>query len=173
MDRTRRVVAVLGGSVATDDEAGVAERLGREIAGFGVVVLTGGGGGVMEAASRGAAEAGGLTVGILPGAEATDRYPNRWVQLPVFTGLGGARNVINVLSADLCVAVGGGAGTLSEVALALKSGIEVWWYSGWGLQPPASYTGPLPRTFDRDDELLEALQQRLGSWGLVGPAPPA
>jgi hypothetical protein len=162
------MVAVLGGSRASAEDLRVAERVGAELASGGAVVLTGGGSGVMEAASRGAAEAGGITVGVLPSAAPTSAYPNPWVQIPVFTGLGSARNAVNVLSAQLCIAVGGGPGTLSEVALAMKAGIDVWWFGGWRLGPPASYQGSMPRGFEGSEELFDAL----ATW-LRGRAPRA
>ena len=95
----------------------------------------------MEAASRGAVEAGGLTVGILPVAEPTEHYPNPWVAVPIFTGAGSARNQFNVLSAKLCVEIGGGSGTLSEIALALKAGTPVWCWKSWGVEPPSGSSG--------------------------------
>ena len=131
-DRRLPVLAVLGAAAATPEQEPVALAVGRLAARHGWVVLTGGGPGVMAAASRGAVETGGLTVGVLPVARATVDYPNPWVRIPVFTGAGMARNAFNVLSGTLCVAIGGGAGTLSEVALALKAGVEVWWWGGGG-----------------------------------------
>ena len=128
-------------------------------------VLTGGGPGVMEAASRGAVKAGGLTVGVLPVAAATPDYPNRWVRIPVFTGAGSARNAFNVLSAELCVAIGGGPGTLSEIALALKAGVRVWCRRSWTIDPPRGTDVPLPRDFETADELLEALRLELSRAG--------
>jgi len=82
-----------------------------------------------------------------------------WV---VLTGAGMARNAFNVLSATLCVAVGGGAGTLSEVALALKAGIPVWCWRSWGLEPPPGTSAPSPRCFDSAEALLEALKAEMG-----------
>ena len=158
------ILAVLGSGDAPRDEEAVAERVGALAAGAGWVVLTGGGAGVMEAASRGAAEAGGLTVGILPYARPTEVYPNLWVKIPVFTGAGSARNAFNILSATLCVAIGGGPGTLSEIALALKHDVPVWCWRSWALTPPSGHTGPLPRLFSSSEDLLKALDQRLGGY---------
>src|SRR5216110_2530 len=88
---------------------GVAER--------GGVLLCGGRGGVMEAAAEGARAAGGLTLGILPGMSAKDSPPNPYIDLAIFTGLGEARNWVNVCASDAIIAIGGGFGTLSEIAL--------------------------------------------------------
>lgn len=151
------VLAVFGGSDASAEEMTVAERVGALAARAGWVVLTGGGPGVMESASRGAVEAGGLTVGILPNAEEGGGYPNPWVRISIFTGAGSARNAFNVLSADLCVAIGGGPGTLSEIALALKRGTPVWCWRSWSLEPPVAAGLRLPRSFDSADQLIEAL----------------
>jgi uncharacterized protein (TIGR00725 family) len=155
------ILAVLGPSDASPEEADLAERVGAVAARAEWAVLTGGGPGVMEAASRGAVEAGGLTVGILPTVGPGEGYPNRWVLLPIYTGSGNARNAFNVLSADLCVAIGGGPGTLSEIALALKSSTPVWCFKSWTLGPPPGTPRSLPRVFDTADELLQALQTEL------------
>jgi uncharacterized protein (TIGR00725 family) len=155
------ILAVLGPGVASDEEYAVAERVGAAAARSGWVVLTGGGPGAMEAASCGAVEAGGLTVAILPSAGPGGDYPNRWVTLPIYTGSGSARNAINVLTADLCIAIGGGAGTLSEIGLALKSGTPVWCYRSWTLEPPPGADRALPRVFDDEDELISALEAEL------------
>jgi len=155
------VLAVFGASGASAEEKAVAEKVGAAAARAGWVVLTGGGRGVMEAASRGAIEAGGLTVGILPNAGPGGGYPNPWVRVPIYTGSGSARNAFNVLSADLCIAVGGGPGTLSEIALALKSGTPVWCWRSWDLTPPPGDDRPLPRFFEHEDELLASLESEL------------
>ena len=152
------ILAVLGPSDASREECAVAERVGEAAARAGWVVLTGGGPGVMEAASRGAVEAGGLTLAILPTAGPGGGYPNPWVLLPVYTGSGSARNAFNVLSANRCIAIGGGLGTLSEIALALKSGTPVWCWQSWDLTAPLGRDRPLPRVFGTADELLNALE---------------
>ena len=156
------ILGVFGGADASVEEIDTAESVGAFAARAGWVVLTGGGGGVMEAASRGAVEAGGLTVGVLPVAEPTEHYPNPWVAVPIFTGAGSARNQFNVLSAKLCVAIGGGSGTLSEIALALKAGTPVWCWKSWAIDPPPGNTRSLPRVFDTPNELLAALSEELG-----------
>jgi len=112
------------GDGATPADLDNARALGGRIARAGWTLLTGGQAvGVMDAASRGAAEAGGLVVGVLPQADAAHASPS--VQVAIVTGLGHARNVVNVLSSDVVIACGLGLGTLSEVALALKAGRPV------------------------------------------------
>jgi uncharacterized protein (TIGR00725 family) len=96
-----------------------AERVGAALARAGAIVFCGGLRGVMEAASRGAAQVGGVVVGLLPGFRRRDA--NRWVTIPIVTGMDQARNVVLVRSCDAIVAVGGMYGTLSEIALALKA----------------------------------------------------
>jgi uncharacterized protein (TIGR00725 family) len=155
------ILAVLGPSDASDRDKAAAERVGSIAAAAGWVVLTGGGPGVMAAASRGAVRAGGMTVGVLPTAGPAGGYPNDWVQIPIYTGAGSARNAFNVLSADLCVAIGGGPGTLSEIALALKSGTPVWCLDSWDLAPPPGTDRPLPRVFQNLDALVSALTEEL------------
>jgi uncharacterized protein (TIGR00725 family) len=154
------VLAVLGPSAASVEEMQVAERVGGMAARAGWVVLTGGGPGVMEAASRGAVEVGGLTVGILPTSRSTENYPNPWVRVSIFTGVGSARNAFNVLSATLCVAIGGGPGTLSEIALALKHGKDIWCWRSWAIQPPPGAAPTALRVFDDPEALSRALAER-------------
>jgi uncharacterized protein (TIGR00725 family) len=156
-----QVLGVFGGSVATPEEESVAERVGATAALGDWITLTGGGPGVMAAASRGAVEAGGLTLAILPNSFAGGGYPNPWVHIPVFTGAGNARNAFNVLSASLCVAIGGGTGTLSEIALALKASIPVWCWGTWGIEAPTGGSPADLRVFSTADELIEALEDAL------------
>ncbi|MGC8873988.1 MAG: TIGR00725 family protein [Chloroflexia bacterium] len=125
-------IAVCGASRCDPATYEQARQVGELLARAGAIVLTGGLGGVMEAACRGAREAGGLTVGILPGEDVRDA--NRYVWLPIATGMGQARNVILVLTASAVVAIAGEAGTLSEIALALKMGRPVVALASWRLQ---------------------------------------
>jgi hypothetical protein len=121
---SRRVVGVMGGGGGTPELLATASELGRLIAENGWVLLNGGRDvRVMDASARGAHEAGGLTVGILPGDDRSEASVH--LDVAVVTGMGSARNNINVLSSDIVVACSGGAGTLSEIALALKAGRPV------------------------------------------------
>jgi uncharacterized protein (TIGR00725 family) len=122
-------VAVVGPGQASREEEAAAEAVGRELARRGAVLVCGGLGGAMEAACRGAVEAGGVTVGILPGNDRREANPH--VQVAVPTGLGEARNALVVRAADAVVAVGGAYGTLSEIALALKAGKPVVGLGSW------------------------------------------
>jgi uncharacterized protein (TIGR00725 family) len=117
----RPVIGVMGPAACDDQIAEVARAVGRAIAERGAVLLTGGRTGVMEAASQGARDAGGLTIGVLPGGGAAESPPNPYVDVALYTGLGEARNWVNVCSSDALIAIGGGFGTLSEIALALKA----------------------------------------------------
>jgi uncharacterized protein (TIGR00725 family) len=125
-------VGVVGGGSCGPDDERVAEEVGRRLAGAGALVVTGGLGGVMAAASRGAQAAGGTTVGLLPGA--TRAEANEWVSVAVPTGLGELRNLLVVRAVDALVAVGGEYGTLSEIALALKDGLPVVGLGTWQLR---------------------------------------
>jgi len=129
-------VAVIGAALASEAEYADARALGAALAAAGAIVVCGGRGGVMEGAARGAAEQGGLTVGVLPGVDAAEA--NEWIVLPLPTGMGEARNALVVRAAEAVVAIGGGWGTLSEIALARKMGIPVAtlgaaWARGLGL----------------------------------------
>jgi uncharacterized protein (TIGR00725 family) len=122
-------VAVVGPGQATQPQLDAALEVGRGLALAGAIVVTGGLGGVMEAASRGVAGAGGVTVGLLPGSDRS--HANQWVTIAIPTGLGELRNGLVVRCADAVIAVGGAYGTLSEVALALKTGVPVIGLETW------------------------------------------
>jgi hypothetical protein len=119
----RTLIGVIGSRECDEETGELAREVGRRIAEAGYVLVCGGLGGVMEAACRGAYEAGGLTVGILPG-DSPDAA-NRYVRVPIATGLGIARNAVIVNSSRIVIAVRGGAGTLSEIAMCLKLGVTV------------------------------------------------
>jgi uncharacterized protein (TIGR00725 family) len=117
-----------------------AEAVGRELAARGAVVVCGGLGGAMEAACRGAKSAGGTTVGLLPGLDRRDANPH--VDVAVLTGLGEARNALVVRTGDALVAVGGGYGTLSEIALALRTGKRVVGLRTWEIDGIEAVSSP-------------------------------
>src|SRR5213075_2918429 len=125
-------VAVIGASNATEWELATAERVGRLLADAGCVLVCGGLGGVMDAAARGSAAGGGVSIGILPGDDRVDA--SRHLTVAIASGFGEARNAIVARSADAVVAVGGEFGTLSEIALALKMEIRVVGLGTWKLE---------------------------------------
>ncbi|MBI2953232.1 MAG: TIGR00725 family protein [Chloroflexi bacterium] len=124
-------IGVVGDGMCPPEVAEAAEKVGAELARRGCVVVCGGLGGVMEAACRGAKQAGGLTVGILPGNDR--RAANPFVDVAIVTGLGELRNGLVVKSSEAIIAVGGRYGTLSEIALALKLGRPVVGLDTWQL----------------------------------------
>ena len=144
-----------------------AEEVGQLLARGGAVVITGGLGGVMRAASRGAIAAGGQTIGILPGADASDA--NEFVRTPIATGLGVARNFVVVTAADSVVAIGGRHGTLSEIGLALRMGRHVVALSSWRLESDQRIGGPRVHRA-RDPHSAANLALRLASEGPMEPA---
>lgn len=125
------MISVIGGEACGPEALEAAETVGRELAKRGATVVCGGRGGVMEAACRGARSEGGHTIGILPGRGYEDSPPNQYVEFPVFTGLGFARNVSVVLSGDAVIAIDGSYGTLSELAYALIHDIPVVGIDTW------------------------------------------
>lgn len=147
-------IAVIGAASASPADYRDAQALGIALADAGAVVLCGGHGGVMEAVARGASEVGGLVVGLLKGGDAESA--NRWINLPLATGLGDARNALIVRAAEAVVAVGGSWGTLSEIALARKMGLEV----GTLGTPPAEGLG-LPGFSDPEGAARWALDRAL------------
>jgi len=124
-------IGVIGGGEISSQVAEQAEEAGREIARQGAVLVCGGLGGVMEAACKGASDAGGLTIGILPGDNRLAANP--YVRIPIVTGLGHARNVAVVKSSQTIIAIDGSYGTLSEIGHALQNGIPVIGLNTWSL----------------------------------------
>src|ERR1700687_4624429 len=120
----------MGGGAADAATLALAREVGRRLATDGARLLCGGGGGVMEAAAKGAREGGGRVIGILPFAPG-EGEPNRFVDCALFTGLGDGRNYVNARTSDALIALRGGSGTLSEIALALKVGGAVVLLDGW------------------------------------------
>lgn len=127
-----KYISVIGGGRCGPTEYALAEDVGRLVAQEGATLVCGGLGGVMEAAARGAKEAGGATIGILPGHDRTNANP--YLDQALTTGMGHARNLAVVSSGDAVIAVGGGYGTLSEIGLAAKIGRPVVILGGWRLQ---------------------------------------
>jgi len=127
----KKFIAVIGGGQPSSQEANLAETVGRELAVRGAILVCGGLGGVMEAACKGAQSEGGVTIGILPGE--SRQAANPYVQIPIVTGIGHARNLAVVKSAQAVIAIGGSYGTLSEIGHALRSGIPVIGLNTWSL----------------------------------------
>jgi uncharacterized protein (TIGR00725 family) len=146
MPPPRAWIAIAGSGDAAPWELEAAEEAGAAVAEAGCGLVCGGLGGVMEAACRGARSRGGLTVGLLPGLDRDEA--NGWVVVALPTGLGEGRNVLVVHAADALVAIGGGWGTLSEIALALKAGIPV---VGVGTWEPAMGGTPVEGVVAIDD----------------------
>jgi uncharacterized protein (TIGR00725 family) len=159
----RRVVAVIGGSEPDAAERTLAFRMGALVAREGFALATGGLGGVMEEASRGAREAGGLVIGIVPHAD--PEACNLHVEISIATGLGEARNAVIACTADALVAIGGGLGTLSEIALALKRGKPVLGLSTWALDASRLPPGAPWRVVASPEEAVDALRETLGARG--------
>ena len=126
LDKIKQV-AVIGAGDCCDNEYQAAEKVGGLLADHHLILFCGGLGGVMEAAAKGAQARGGLTVGIIPGISGE----NIWCNVVIRTGLGHARNIILVQSADAIIAIGGSYGTLSEIAAALKMGKPVFGIHTW------------------------------------------
>jgi uncharacterized protein (TIGR00725 family) len=151
-------VAVIGASNATGWELATAEELGRLLADAGCVLVCGGLGGVMDAAARGASSRGGTSVGILPGDDR--EQASRHLTVAIATGFGEARNAIVARSADAVIAVGGEFGTLSEIALALKTGTPVIGLGTWELGRDDLDRDPIVRA-ETAEEALARLREAL------------
>ena len=125
------LISVIGGGTCAPEDYARGREVGRLLAERDYVVVTGGLGGVMEAAHRGAREAGGLTIAVLPGIVREEANP--FAEIVLTTGMADARNVIVATSGRVAVAVGGNFGTLSEIAFALKHNIPVIGLESWTL----------------------------------------
>lgn len=151
----RTVIGVIGGGQCSAQEAALAEAVGRELAKRGAILICGGLGGVMEAACRGAAIESGMTIGVLPGDSPSSANP--YVQIPIVTGLGEARNLVIVKSAQAIIAIGGDYGTLSEIAFALKSGTPVIGLNTWSFSRNEQEDKSIVRAEDAVDAVEKAI----------------
>ncbi len=155
------MIAVVGGSAPTDEEAWLAEEVGRGLATSGAVLICGGRGGVMEAACKGAKFAAGLTVGVLPGTDFSQANP--YVDIPIVTGLREARNAIIARTAQAMIAIGGSYGTLSEIALALRFGTPVISLRSWWMGRDGHPSPPILRADTPEQAVTLALSQARSS----------
>lgn len=154
-------ISVIGGASATPEFLKLAEEVGREIARRGAALVCGGLEGVMEAACKGAAEAGGLTIGILPGTRREDC--NQYVKLPIVTSIGYARNVIVAKSGQAVIAIDGSYGTLSEIAYALQAGIPVIGLKTWSM----SINGKTENEIIIADNAADAVQKAMDAIAML------
>lgn len=130
----KTIIAVIGGAETSQKNLNIAEEVGALLAKKGAIVITGGLGGVMEAASRGAKQAGGLVIGILPGTD--KRMANEYVDIPIVTGMNQARNIIIARTCDCAIAIDGKYGTLSEIAYCLMFNVPVIGIKTWNIDAP-------------------------------------
>ena len=155
-DRKPMIISVIGGSQATPEIEALAEQVGRDLARRGATVVCGGLMGVMAAVCRGAKEAGGTTIGILPGGD--PKAANQWVDIPICTGIGYARNVVVVLTGRAVIAVDGAYGTLSEIGHALGADIPVIGLGTWSLSRDGSIDNGIILANDPADAVEKALE---------------
>ena len=151
------LISVIGGGAPSARAYELAEAVGRELAQRGAVVVCGGLGGVMEAACRGAKSAGGVTIGMMPGDD--PRTANPWVDYPVMTGMGYARNVIVVKTGRAAIAVDGAYGTLSEIGHALGDGTPVIGLETWEMTSGDGY----PLEITRADSPTDAVEKAIAA----------
>jgi len=157
------IIAIIGDSSCSTEEAKVAEAVGELLAQRGAIIICGGLGGVMEAVCRGAKSKGGLTIGVLPGEDS--RMANQYIDIPIVTGVGYARNMAVVKSAQAVIAIGGNYGTLSEIAYALKKGIPVIGLNTWSLSRNGQEGDPIIRVrnaAEAVDRAIAAVKKRVG-----------
>ena len=151
------IISVIGAGEPPPEIAEMAEQVGRGLAERGVTIVCGGLGGVMAAACKGAKSVGGTTIGILPGSEPEDA--NEWVDIPICTGMGYARNVMVVKSGRAVISVGGAFGTLSEIAHAIGDGIPVIGLETWTM----SRHGSEDRSIVRADSPADAVSKAMAA----------
>lgn len=160
MDR-RMIISVIGESSARPRIALLAEQVGAELARRGIIVACGGLGGVMEAACRGAKSAGGTTIGILPGDNPLSG--NDYIDIPIITGMGYARNTIVAKTGAAVIAVGGAYGTLSEIGHALGDGIPVIGLETWELIRGGAPDGGQDHSIIRANDAADAAQKAIAA----------
>ena len=156
------IIAIIGDSFCSMEEAELAETVGEKLAERGATVICGGLGGVMEAVCRGAKSKGGLTIGVLPGEDSS--RANQYIDIPIVTGVGYARNMAVVKSAQAAIAIGGNYGTLSEIAYALKKGIPVIGLNTWVLSRNGQVGDPIIRVrnaAEAVDSAIAVVQKRV------------
>jgi uncharacterized protein (TIGR00725 family) len=159
--RTHRIViSVVGPSSCDEEQAEMARGVGTGIASRGAVLLCGGGGGVMEKAAAAAKAAGGLTMGLLAGKDATETAPNASIDIALFTGLGEARAAVEIAAADGVIAIGGGFATLAAIGLALRAKKPVVLLGSWSLE----LAGARPQ-LPRSTTALDAVSQIFAALG--------
>src|SRR5690606_25253239 len=136
-------IAVVGAAACDGPTAKLAHAVGAGLAREGAALVCGGSSGVMEAACRGAREQGGRTIGVLPGVDSAASPPGELLDVVLYSGMGEARHLTVVLSVSAVIAIGGGWGTLAEIAAALKSRVPVVALRSWNLNRPDGLTDPL------------------------------
>jgi hypothetical protein len=149
------IIAVIGTRKPSPEEGQLAQEVGRELAKNGIALICGGLGGVMAEACRGACAEGGLTIGVIPGDDRKSANPH--VRIPIVTGIGYARNVIIIRSAQAVIAVGGGYGTLTEIGYALDAGIPVIGLKTWKI----SRNNQVDKSIIRADNAKQAVSKAL------------
>ena len=165
----KTLIAVIGGEDPPAEALRVAEEVGRRVAEGGAVVVCGGLGGVMEAACRGAHQAGGLTIGILPTGRRADANPE--VDLVIPTGLGVARNVLVVMSGHAVIAIDGSLGTLTEIAHAMELKKPVFTLGSWNLDSTGLNAGQYIRVENAEQAVRLALEAARRPGGAEDPFP--
>ncbi|MFL2804244.1 MAG: TIGR00725 family protein [Dehalococcoidia bacterium] len=153
------IVSVIGESSATTQNENYAFEVGRLLAKSNLILACGGLGGVMEAACKGAKSEGGTTIGILPGINISES--NQWIDIPICTGLGYARNVIVARTGIVAIAIGGAYGTLSEIAYALAEDKPVIGLNTWELMKNNSFDNKIIRAQNANEAVEKALEQIL------------
>ena len=153
-------ISVIGASNPPPQAILAAESVGRELAQKGAVLVTGGLGGIMEAASKGARQVGGTTIGILPGSD--PKEANQYVDITICTGMGYARNIIVVKSGQAVIAIDGAFGTLSEIGHALGDGIPVIALNTWTITKAGSEDKTMIIAKDPKDAVNKAIEAAFG-----------
>ena len=151
--RRRKIVAVIGGAEASEKHLKTAEQVGRLIAEKNAILVTGGMGGIMTAASKGAKDANGLVIGVLPTLDKASANP--YVDIPIATGLSQARNFIIARTCDCAIAIDGKYGTLSEIAYCLMYNIPVIGIDTWNIDAPIKQAKTAQQAVDLAFKVME------------------